>query len=166
MPSLTKPARQPPAEIPNTFTRHPPTLTALRGPLTSSCRLGMVPPSHPISLRFRVLSPTGDKLPVEDFRLRTSGLPRKRHSGRSPISIRGRGSQRAGGRPQSVAPRPAGGALGPPPCPKPLSFIELCIRSLVYLFMGRNRGRTHILGDSRPHQTCPLQPKLRFYTGI
>lgn len=48
---------------PPPFPQPPPTFSTLRGPLTSSCRLGMVPPSHPISLpaapRFRLCFPRG-----------------------------------------------------------------------------------------------------------
>lgn len=104
----------------------------------------MVPPSHPISLRFRVLSPTGDKLPVEDFRLRTSGLPRKRHSGRSPISIRGRGSQRAGGPPSERSAAPSRGRPRPPSVPE-AAFLHWVVHSFVGLFIyGKKSGQnTH-----------------------
>jgi len=57
----TQPARQRPAALPAALKQPSPTFTALRGPLTSSCRLGMVPPSQPIALlappRFRVRFP-------------------------------------------------------------------------------------------------------------
>lgn len=68
-PRLAQRVRTPPAALPTALPPLPPTFSTLRGPLTSSCRLGIVPPSHPIllpaALRFRLRFP----------RTSTSGVP-------------------------------------------------------------------------------------------
>lgn len=155
-PSLTKPARQPPADIPAALAQHPPTLTALRGPLTSSCRLGMVPPSHPISLRFRVLFPMDHKLPVFDFRLRTSG----RRLPVYPESVTAAAHQSAAeggthsGPPAERIAASSRGRPRPPSCPKPLSFIELRVGLFIYV---KKSGRTFrgIRGHTRRAPSNP-----------
>lgn len=102
----------------------------------------MVPPSHPITLRFRDLSPTGDKLPVEDFR------PSPKASQR-PLTNQHQGAGLTAGRrpPSERSAAPSRGRPRPPSVPE-AAFLHWVVHSFVGLFIyGKKSGQnTHFGG--------------------